>query len=256
MGKHFAFVILAEAMSEIFKLDEKDLEDKGVLDFIHNREESHFYWSNDWSPSFYSQLAYEGLISTTYPLKDGSSVLLPEMQRAYAVLDWKNLHISRQVKKLMALADSGEYFLKFNTDFEQVLRKIASYHSPCWLTEPYNGILRELNNGDHPYPCKVQSIELFDSKGNLLAGELGYSIGSIYTSLSGFTDKEKGPGGCGILQMVLLAHKLEESGFAFWNLGHPHMEYKNRIGAVNLDRSEFLERWKQNRDSTPVSLNP
>lgn len=243
-------------MSEIFKLDEDDLDVKGVLDFIQNHEESHLYWSDNWSPSFYSRLAYEGLISTTYPLENSDTVLLPEMQRAYAVLDWNNLHISRKVKKLLPLVESGRILLKLNTDFEQVLEKIISYHDPCWLNSPYRDILRALNNRSHPYVCRVQSVELFDSRGLLLAGELGYRIGRIYTSLTGFTDKERGPGGCGTLQMILLAQVLEQRGFSFWNLGHPFMDYKNRIGAVNLSRSDFLNRWKQDRDSAPDHLNP
>lgn len=242
-------------MSEIFKLDEKDLNERGLLDFIHNREESHLYWTDDWSASFYSRLAYEGLISITYPLENGTSVLLPEMQKSYAVLDWENLHISRQVGKLLPLVRSGVFKLSINSDFEQVLGKIMSHHNPCWLTDNYADILRTLNRTDTPFMCKALSVELYDSEGSLLAGELGYRIGSIYTSLSGFTEREKGPKGCGILQMVLLARLLEKQGFVFWNLGHPNMEYKNRIGALDLIRPAFLERWKQYRDVSPESFN-
>ncbi|MBF9015883.1 MULTISPECIES: GNAT family N-acetyltransferase [unclassified Oceanispirochaeta] len=241
-------------MSEIFKLDEKDLGKRGVLDFIHNHDESHLYWSDDWSPSFYSRLAYEGMISITYPLEDGRSVLLPEMQRSYAVLDWKNLHMSRQVKKLLPQVESGVFKLSINSDFEQVLGKIMSYHNPCWLTDKYADILRTLNKRECPLACKAISVELYDFDGSLLAGELGYRIGSIYTSLSGFSERDKGPRGSGTLQLFLLARLLEEKGFAFWNLGHPNMEYKTRIGAENLRRPEFLERWKQYRDASPDSF--
>lgn len=237
-------------MSEIFKLEEEDLAEQRVLDFIQNHEDSHLYWSDSWSPSFYSRLAFEGLISTTYSPEKGDSFLLPEMQRAYAVLDWEALHISRQVKKLLPAVGAGELQLRLNTRFEEVLGKIREYHDPCWLNEPYAEILRTLHRADNPLPCRVQSVELSDTRGRLLAGELGYRIGRIYTSLSAFTDRERGPAGCGTLQMVLLARSLESRGFAFWNLGHPHMEYKNRMGAVNLKRSEFLERWREHRAVT------
>ncbi|MDC7231755.1 MAG: GNAT family N-acetyltransferase [Spirochaetales bacterium] len=235
-------------MSQIFKLDAADLDTAGVLDFIQNREESHLYWSDDWSPSFYSRLAYEGLISTTYPREDGSFVLLPEMQRAYAVLDWENLHISRQVSRLLSRVERGEFTLGLNRNFEAVLENIRTWHDPCWMTSAYGGILRVLNRSDNPYACRVLSVELFNDKGELIAGELGYRIGRIYTSLSGFTDRERGPAGCGTLQMVLLAGYLENEGYSFWNLGHPHMEYKERFGARNLTREDFLKRWKTGRD--------
>lgn len=236
-------------MIELYKIDEKDLDRKEILEFIHTREESHFYWSDNWSPSFYSRLAYEGLISTSYQLKDEGFVLLPEMQKAYALLDWENLHISKQSRKLLNHVEKGEYFLSLNTDFEQVLHKITLYHDSCWLNDKYADILRFLHQRIHPYACKVQSVELYNSQNLMIAGELGYRIGTTYTSLSGFTDKEKGPGGCGTLQMLLLARLLEEQGMAFWNLGHPYMEYKDRLGAVNLKREDFLKRWKKCRDN-------
>jgi len=76
-----------------------------------------------------------------------------------------------------------------------------------------------------------------------LAGEIGYIIGSTYTSLSGFSIKEKQYSNWGKLQMVLLSKYLDTNNFSFWNLGHPYMQYKLDMGAKVLSRIEFLERW-------------
>ena len=77
-----------------------------------------------------------------------------------------------------------------------------------------------------------------------LAGELGYAVGRAYVSLSGFFRRERPEWNhFGKLQMVLLARRLEAAGFAFWNLGHPSMGYKTRLGARFLPRADFLPRW-------------
>ena len=47
----------------------------------------------------------------------------------------------------------------------------------------------------------------------------------------------------GKLQLVLLAEHLENTGFAFWNLGHPSLQYKQDLGARVIPRGPFLERW-------------
>lgn len=47
---------------------------------------------------FYIELARAGFISTTYDTEDGL-ILLPELQYNYAILDFKNLHISKKSKK-------------------------------------------------------------------------------------------------------------------------------------------------------------
>ena len=80
----------------------------------------------------------------------------------------------------------------------------------------------------------------------LIAGEIGYKIGKTYTSLSGFSKKDKKYNNWGKLQMILLAKHLEENSFSFWNLGHPYMQYKFDLGAKLYSREDFLEKWLQN----------
>ena len=79
----------------------------------------------------------------------------------------------------------------------------------------------------------------------LVAGEVGYKIANTYTSLSGFSSREKSYDSCGTLQLVKLAQYLEARGFDFWSLGHPHMEYKKKLGAKTYSREAFLKRWQK-----------
>jgi len=50
--------------------------------------------------------------------------------------------------------------------------------------------------------------------------------------------------------MVLLGMELEKRGLDFWNLGHPYMEYKFKLGAIKYSNNEFLQMW--NRSSLGV----
>ena len=80
-------------------------------------------------------------------------------------------------------------------------------------------------------------------KGEAVAGEIGYIIGRTYTSLSGFSSREKAYNHYGTAQLVLLAQHLEKESFDFWNLGQPYMSYKLSLGAKIYDRHSFLKRW-------------
>ena len=202
---------------------------------------NNYYWSDDWSEEFYILLAKSGFISTTYDTINGL-VLLPELQYNYAILDFNNLHISNKVKKLL---NKTNYEFHINTRYDEVIKKISKHHKDNWLKEDYISLLKKLyNNYDDKNNFKIISVELVDIKTNeLIAGEVGYIIGHTYTSLSGFSSKEKKYNNYGTLQLVLLAKYLEKNNFYFWNLGHPHMEYKKRLGSKVYSREDFLKRW-------------
>ncbi len=202
-----------------------------------------YYWSDDWSEEFYIELAKAGFISTTHETKDGL-ILLPELQTDYAILDFNNLHISHKVKKLM---DESNYTLKINSRFNEVVEKFSTHHKYNWLKGKYAQLIKNLYiNNDAREDFKIISFELVDKESDeLIAGELGYIIADTYTSLSGFSSKEKKYANYGTLQLVLLAKYLQKNGFEFWNFGHPHMEYKKRLGCQTYSRSDFLKRWNR-----------
>ena len=202
-----------------------------------------YYWSDDWSEEFYIELSKAGFISTTHETKDGL-VLLPELQNDYAILDFENLHISQKVKKLMS---EKNYKFSVNSRFNEVIEKFSTHHKYNWLKGEYAELIKSLfMNNDTREGFKIVSFELIDKESNeLIAGEIGYIIARTYTSLSGFSSREKKYDSFGTLQLVLLAKHLQNSGFEFWNLGHPHMEYKKRLGCQTYSRGDFLKRWNK-----------
>ena len=196
-----------------------------------------------WSEEFYIELAKAGFISTSFDTQDGL-VLLPELQHDYAVLDFEHLHISSKVKKLL---NKNSYEFCINTRFNDVLDRFSTQHERNWLKDEYAQLLKNIrNHNDERDDFKVISVELVcKESGELISGEVGYIIAKTYTSLSGFSSKKKKYTNYGTLQLVLLSKYLQNNGFEFWNLGHPHMEYKKRLGSKMHSRSEFLKRWNK-----------
>ena len=229
-------------LPKIYNITPAMLKDSGYFkEYIRLNDKNSYYWSDDWSEQFYIDLAKAGFISTTYDTKNGL-VLLPELQHHYAVLDFDDLHISKKVKRLMC---KNSYEFRINGRFEDVLERFSLEHKYNWLKEEYAELLKNLYKAnDKRDEFKMISVELLcRESGELIAGEVGYVISKTYTSLSGFSTKEKKYANYGTLQLVLLAKYLQESGFEFWNLGHPHMEYKQRLGCKVYTRDEFLKRW-------------
>ena len=202
-----------------------------------------YYWSDEWSEEFYIELAKAGFISTTHDAKD-ELILLPELQYEYAILDFKDLHISKKVQKLI---NTQSYELKINSRFNEVLDEFSKKHKYNWLKGKYTELLRKLYiNNDKKRGFEVICVELVCKTSNeIIAGEVGYVISNTYTSLSGFSSDDKQHSSAGTLQLVLLAKYLEENDFEFWNLGHPHMKYKQSLGCKIYSRSDFLKRWNK-----------
>ena len=196
-----------------------------------------YYWSDDFSAKNYVALAKAGFIAVTEEYK-GKELLIPEIQYKYALLDFENLHISKKVQKLL---NQKTFTLEFSNELDEVFEAINSLHKDSWLTPKYLNMLKETQKQKSSF--KVQSVELRED-GTLVAGEVGYIIGKTYTSLSGFSNREKRYRNYGTVQLVLLAKYLEENGFDFWNLGHPYMDYKLALGAKIYEREDFLKRWK------------
>lgn len=216
-----------------------------------------YYWSEDWEPDFYVALARAGFISISFDHPELGPLLIPEMQKSYAVLDWGSLHVSRKLRKLMRsqrLEQEG-IELHFSARTERVVERLLSYHAPnTWLTLPYRELLTRLPTG-FSTDFSMHAVELWSrARKQLIAGEIGYTLGRTYTSLSGFCmrpDPEWRH--FGTLQQLMLASRLEDCGYAFWNMGDPSPPYKTALGARILPRDAFLSRWIPARQQTPRS---
>lgn len=195
-----------------------------------------YYWSEDFSAEFYIAQAKAGFMAICETI-DNQQLLLPEIQRSYAALLMQDIHISKKVSKIIR-RDNPK--VQITTELEAVAKKIALHHKDNWLSSAYLKTLSSTKGLDAGFRA-ISSFVTSDDK--MIAGEIGYIIGRTYTSLSGFSSKEKKYRDYGKTQMVLLAKELHSRGVHFWNLGHPYMPYKTAIGATIYRRDEFLELW-------------
>lgn len=223
-----------------------DVLDPERLRMIYRRSET-FYWSDDWSPEFYILLAKVGFIPicVTHPVV--GEILIPQIQSSYAVLDWGNRHCGRSMRRWQrsqCFADQ-HYRLSLDHDLEEIIAGIQKTHGDeNWLEGRYVELLRQLADTDPGPDFRLTATGLLARDGELIAGEVGYEVGKVYTSLSGFSHRENPlDNHAGKLQLHFLAEELEGRGFAFWNLGQPEMAYKIQFGAQVIPREQFLKRW-------------
>jgi len=230
--------------TNILYIRPEDLSPEILFTHIYPNLDQDFYWSDCWTVEFYRSLARAGFITIA---DRGSSVLIAEMHSHYSVLDWNDLHLTQHVRKMVRnrrLADN-DICLTVEKGTRAVVKGIQkAYGAQCWLIKPYEDLLKSLetyaNDG-----FSLVSIQLWCGRQNaLLGGELGYTIGATYTSLSGFLDRDNPVSNTmGTVQLVALGRLLAQSGYAFWNLGQPQMQYKTALGAKVTPRIPFLQRF-------------
>lgn len=218
-------------------LSYNDFFDEELMKHIYADTKRNYYWTDNFSPEFYIAQAKAGFIAVSMEHQD-QVILAPEIQKSYAVLDFKDLHISRKVKKLLA---EKNLQLEIGEAFDEVQAHIKDFHSLTWLNKSYLATLKAVHKSEDN-SMKIVTV-LIREEGTAIAGEFGYIIGKTYTSLAAFSSREKRYNNYGTAQLVLLAQYLEKEGFAFLNLGQSFMPYKIDLGAKVYERDDFLKMW-------------
>jgi len=231
-----------------------------------------------WDPVFNARLAYEGFFTITSG-RGASNEPLPELQPFYGVLTWDNFAASKHVRQTLSRLRRGgrEYRLVVSSSlgsWELLEKYQKDKHGTNWLTKQYFEMMQKAA-ADPSVNFQVHCIDLFAAEGSTepqptrhsvraslmswwrvgasrsasegerrpVAGEIGFSIGKVYTSLSGWTG-ERTAEALGTVQLVLLGRWLQQRGYVFWSLGHcysPGMEYKRQLGHRIYPRADFLE---------------
>ncbi|ETI36824.1 hypothetical protein F441_16944 [Phytophthora nicotianae CJ01A1] len=206
---------------------------------FHSQDD--FYVSRHFDPLLLSHLMYEGFLPIASEFQD-KCFLLPKLHRQRCVLLLKPNapeHVPKIVRKR-----AKKFKFVLNRDFEGVVEGCHEKHGIPWLYPPivdsFKTLFQAGDDGVELYPgCKVRffTVELYDAATDaLVAGELGYTVGSVYTSLTGFSRAN----GAGTVQLHALSKFLYLAGFKMWDLGMS-MDYKMGLGAKDLDRDDFLD---------------
>ena len=215
----------------------RDLSTSSLLETLIDNTQEDYYWSDDFSAEFYAAQARAGFMAVTEVIR-GEELLLPELQRSYAVLDFEDLHISRHVRRIL---ERDRPRLRIGLCLHGVGARIQAHHKHAWLTPRYLQTLDAVNARTSDLHVIAVALEY---AGEMTAGEIGYILGRTYTSHSGFSSRDRRHRNHGTAQLVLLGQWLHRHGFAFWNLGQPYMPYKFALGAREYSRREFLGRWQ------------
>lgn len=237
---------------KILFIDSEGIADPAIMNHVYRDMTRDYYVADDWSQQFYCMQAACGFIAVGYQTLEGTQLLLPQIQKSYCVLDWEKLNNSASIRKQVK---KSNFRMKINANPASVIGKISEYHgNKNWLCPKYKDLcMRLYEAGNIDVTCfngsttvfRMCSIELYEDEA-LIAGELGYIIGSVFTSLTGFCKREKKIS-VGKIQIIALASILRLFGFKFLNLGQPPdnglMQYKADLGGVTIARGEFIAKW-------------
>ena len=123
-----------------------DFYDEELMQHVYENKVKNYYWTDDFSPEFYITQARAGFIAVTME-HENKVILAPEIQKSYAILDFKDLHISRKVKKLLKAKNLQ---LEMAYDFDEVHEHIVNFHSLTWLKKPYLETLKAVHDLQNP----------------------------------------------------------------------------------------------------------
>lgn len=144
------------------------------------------------------------------------------------IFDLNAFHVPKTLRKTIR---RGDFAIRVNTAFDDVIHACGDRKEGTWITRPIIRLYSELHRAGYAH-----SVESW--KDNLLAGGLyGVSIGAAFFGESMFhrvTDASK-------VALVALVERLRSRNYLLldtqWST--PHLR---RFGAVDIPREEYLQR--------------
>eukprot|EP00283_Hemiselmis_rufescens_P007988 CAMPEP_0173419256 /NCGR_PEP_ID=MMETSP1357-20121228/1172_1 /TAXON_ID=77926 /ORGANISM="Hemiselmis rufescens, Strain PCC563" /LENGTH=297 /DNA_ID=CAMNT_0014381877 /DNA_START=229 /DNA_END=1119 /DNA_ORIENTATION=- len=242
--KHNPWLSRIPCLSPSMTLPNADPSLSTITDRIARMWRSDFSWSASFDPTFLSNLMREGYLPTAHDV-DGpiKYVLLPKLHEQRCLLSFPDLNVNRAARRA-----SVRFQLSVDQRFDEVVEKCIAQHGESWLHPPIVEGFKELFRMGGAGTVRMHSVECYEG-GVLVAGELGYSVGQCYCSLTGFSKAKSS----GTVQLVALGVHLHAKGLKFWDFGMG-MEYKHGLGASDRERMEFVERLHATRDDETIDI--
>jgi Leu/Phe-tRNA-protein transferase len=248
--------------------------------FLGKHYKGKYCWATCFDPYFVASLMAEGFLPMAEEAHGGPFryLLIPKLHHQRCVLRFGDLHIARTVRKR-----SKRFDVTCNACFDQVVEGCLRQHGENWLLAPIVEAFRSIHRAGGVCGVRVHSFEVWIAEGlepppapappqaragapsapapapaaattlpegaRLVAGEIGYSVGACYTSLSGFSLVDSS----GSVQLVAAALLLRLAGAEAWDLGMA-LPYKVALGAVRVSRPRFLRDLARMRARPPLAL--
>ena len=192
-----------------------------------------------------------------------------------SVIDRSTWFRSRKLRRLVRRGGEEDGLqLVVNRNIEQSLRLAQEYHlqpkktrdrdgnviekeSGTWITESLIksfALMAAVGPTPEGHGVKLCAVELLNREGEVLAGCLGFALGSVYHDYTMFTCK-RSQHSYGNMLTRLLGCALQHAGYKLWywgfKLGYME-EFVEHCGGVDLPRDEFYRRWVEYRDELPI----
>ena len=224
-----------------------------LVDRIAESLQGEFCWAPPpFDERFIAALAFEGFLPMANRVAGSHKhCLTPKLHRRRCIIDMGAAG-ARTTKKTRRAAETSAFRISIDQDFDAVVAGCIRQHGHSWLYPPLIAALRRmhaagsvtpLGHADGGAQVRVHTVELVDIDGRLVAGEIGYSVGLVYTSMSGFSAADH----AGSVQCAALGVMLQSKRLRYWDLGMS-MAYKMRLGASNVTRQRFLTILRAVRD--------
>jgi len=199
------------------------------------------------SPRLIALLVWHG-----YLPMGGMGMLLPKMHLERCLLFGPgSVHAGRKVRRR-----ARGFRLTLDQAWPVVVKSVQEHtfttrKGDCWLSDELSQAYQAVNHVTGQWRrggVAFHSVELWHTaSGDLVAGEIGYTCGAVYSSCTGFSLKEKYPG-AGSVQLASLGRWLERCGFEVWDLGM-EMSYKLELGCKTVPRDEWARLIRSLRDA-------
>lgn len=180
---------------------------------------------------------------------------------------------------------SGKFSVVINAYWDEVVEIIRKQHGEDWLCAPLRRVffsmflerkektrlfsIAILDNETLPQLLEIEALhQAMIQAGSpilpeisaqlallrtkcVVAGEVGYTVGDIYTSLTGAYTVD----GTGSLQLAMLGMLLLRYGYTAWDLGMS-MKYKEKtLGSQEIPRNKWLDFVEGHKDLAPQSVD-
>lgn len=147
------------------------------------------------------------------------------------IIPLDGFHVSRSLARTLR---RGLFEIRFDTDFEGVMRGCADRPEGTWISERFVEVYAALHRAG-----KAHSVEAW-REGRLVGGVYGLALGGAFMAESMFhreTDASK-------VALGALVSRLLERGFILLDVQYltPHLE---GLGAVEIPRREYERRLEQ-----------
>lgn len=226
-----------------------------------------FFVSASFEPRLIAQLMFEGFLPIAtprylvpklhkercviYPLNqycatpcgEESTMSSPGKNHVMNQDNHSAVHISKNVRKR-----AKKFCMTMNQAFDQVVEGCHDQHGIGWLYTPIVEAFRVIHQGSignefNSFPVRLYSVEVWNAAtGNLAGGELGFAVGTMYTSLTGFAKEDS----AGSVQLAALGQYLWGCGFDLWDFGMT-LDYKSKLGAEAMSRDDFVQKVRELR---------